>query len=423
MTPSSGIDNQLSELRKSLKAISEVPEPPKSTFRILGSARSEQTWNTFLAYFLDPTQPHGFDADLLKSFLDKVREETPIEINYLHRDIKNTDVDTEVSTPQNNRFDIVIRAGDEWFVCIESKVDAFEGDRQTQRYIEDKHIGSEEKSKYPEDNHYYVFLSKRATPDSKARGFVDVYWSQVVNAFTEVLQRSKGRYPERSVSQLEDFLSTITEVTNMTEDDYTRTQIEKVQLLAEYKEEIDELVTASNQLRQRALDEWPERFRDHINDEVWTQEWHARDGKWGTIYRDGWYLDGDLNPTSNVSDTRGNNGLRLHFMHYLREEDSFLEGELRFELVCNTNVPLRDEFYRLYNSDQWQSEVQSALDTQDILNKGNKSTYTQKTYDIPQSDLPESYFDTLAIAFEEHLPVANVADKILSEALDNVKEC
>jgi len=56
------LDDRLRELRISLEAIPEVPEPPKSTFRILGSTRSEQHWNTFLAYFLDPTQPHGFGS-------------------------------------------------------------------------------------------------------------------------------------------------------------------------------------------------------------------------------------------------------------------------------------------------------------------------------------------------------------------------
>lgn len=416
------LEDRLSELRSSLRAIPEVAEPPKPTFRILGVQRSELTWNTFLAYFLDPSQPHGFDADLLKSLLEVVEQETAVEINYLHRDIETVEVDTEVTSPQNSRLDIVIRAPEEWFVCIESKVDAPEGDRQTQRYIEDDHIGAEEKSEYPEDNQHYIFLSKETAPDATADCFKDVNWSHVVEAFTEVLRRSQGRYPRRSASQLEDFLSTISEVTHMDDDEYTETQLEKVQLLAEYKEDIDELVAATNQLRQRALEEWPERFRSHVSDEAWTDEWHARSGKWGTIYRDSWYLDSDLNPTDDVAATRGNDGVRLHFMHYLRDEDSFLEGELQFELVCNTRVPVRDEFYELYTSDRWQAKVEPKLAEHNIMNRGNKSEYTHKTYDVAQSALPESYFETLATAFEEHRPLAEVANEILNEAVDNVVE-
>ena len=67
------LEEQFRELRTSLDAIPDVSEPPKSTLRILGSARSEQTWNTLLAYFLDPNQPHGFGIDLLTSFLGSSR--------------------------------------------------------------------------------------------------------------------------------------------------------------------------------------------------------------------------------------------------------------------------------------------------------------------------------------------------------------
>jgi hypothetical protein len=137
------LTDRFRELRTSLEALPEVTEPPKPMLRILGSARSEQKWNTMLAYFLDPTQPHGFGADLLKAFLDRVGQVTDDEIDYYHRDIEQVTVDTEVTSPQDNRLDILIRVPDEWFVCIESKVDASEGNRQTQRYVEDTHIGNE----------------------------------------------------------------------------------------------------------------------------------------------------------------------------------------------------------------------------------------------------------------------------------------
>jgi hypothetical protein len=416
------LKDRFRELRTSLEALPEVTEPPKPMLRILGSARAEQKWNTLLAYFLDPSQPHGFGVDLLKVFLDKASQVTDDKIEYYHRDIEQVTVDTEVESPQNNRPDILIRAPDEWFVCIEAKVDSSEGDRQTQRYVEDTHIGNEEKDEYPEDGRHYLFLSKKFTSDSSACEFEDIYWRHLVEAFQAELNLSHGQYPERSVSQLNDFLSTIITVTNMEEDNFEQIQKEKVQLLSEYRDDIDELLEAANSLRERALEDWPERFRNQVDDDMWTSEWHARDSKWGTIHMDGWYLDGDLNPTNNVEETRGNEGIRLHFMHYLQNEKSFQEGELRYELVCNTRVSLRDEFYRLYNNDKWQEELEEILDERDIVNRGNKPEYTHKTYEVDQSRLPESYFETLAVAFEEHLPVAEVIDKILDEAVANVKD-
>jgi hypothetical protein len=423
MATSEELRDRFRELRTSLKALPEVSEPPKSMLRILGSARSEQRWNTLLAYFLDPSQPHGFNADLLKAFLDVAQSKSDAEIEYYHRDIETIQVDTEATSPQNNRPDIVIRVPGEWFVCIESKVEATEGERQTERYTEDSHINNDEKSEYSKDGHHYLFLSKRFAPDSRASGFSDLYWDQVVDAFHEELRRSHGKYPERSVNQFEDFLSTITQVTSMEDDDFTTIQKEKVQLLSEYRNDIDDLLEATNSLRERAIEDWPELFRSQVDGELWTDEWNTRPdhGEFGVLFRDGWYLDNEeLEPTLDYKATQGNTGFRLHFVHLIRRKESFTRGKLIYILRSPTNVELRDEFNELYTSDRWQNELEPILDERDITNKGNLRDYTHKEYEVDQSGLPESYFETLAVAFEEHLPVARGADEILDEALRNV---
>lgn len=143
MAATDELEEELRELRTSLEALPSVSEPPKPTLRILGSANSEQYWNTLLAYFLGPSQPHGFGADLLKSFLDTMQRETNIDLEYFHRDIESVTVETETTTPHGNRFDIVIRAPETWFVWIEAKVEAPEGTDQTQRYVCDTHVGGE----------------------------------------------------------------------------------------------------------------------------------------------------------------------------------------------------------------------------------------------------------------------------------------
>ncbi|QLG61932.1 PD-(D/E)XK nuclease family protein [Halorarum salinum] len=202
MAATDDLEERLRELRASLEALPSVSEPPKTTLRILGSTKSEQHWNTLLAYFLDPSQPHGFGPDLLKSFLDRVQIETDIDLEYFHRDIEAVSVDTELTSPRDNRLDIVLRAPNAWFVWIEAKVDASEGTKQTDRYVKDTHLGNEEKAEYPDDGQHYLFLSKEHAPDSSAGEFEDLYWRHVVEAFRDELNHAHGQYPERSVNQL-----------------------------------------------------------------------------------------------------------------------------------------------------------------------------------------------------------------------------
>lgn len=418
------LTDRLRELQLSLDAIPKVPEPPKSTFRILGSTRSEQDWNTFLAYFLDPSQPHGFGADLLKAFINAVQRETDSEIEYYHRDIQDVQIGTELTSPQNNRLDILVRAPKKWFIWIEVKVDSSEGRRQTERYVEDTHVGTEEKSEYPKDGKHYIFLSKRYASKATADEFHDLSWQHLVDSFEERLGRSHGRYPERSVSQLKDFLSTVGTVTSTDESDYTMIQKEKVRLLAEYREDIDRLLEAAEALRERAEEEWPTLFLNQLPDELWTEEWTMRDDpdKWGCIFRHGWYLDDQsIEPTTNSEATWGDTGFRLHFSHTIRKQRSFSQGKLTYSLICPTGVPLRDEFHSAYNSGRWQNELQPLLQERNITNTGNKREVTTKTYNVDQSGLPESYFETLVNAFEEHLPVAEVVNNVLSEAVNELE--
>ena len=425
MATSKELNDRMRDLRTSLRAIPDIPESPKSTFRILGSTRSEQDWNTFLAYFLDPSQPHGFGVDLLKSFLNVVQRETATDLEYFHQEIEKVSVATELTSPMDNRLDILIRVPEKWFVWIESKVDAPEGKCQTERYVNDTHVGNEEKGEYPKTGQHYVFLSKRYSADATSNEFEDLSWQQVVDAFRERLKRSHGRYPERSVAQLEDFLSTITTVVSTEEDDYIMTQKEKVRLLSKYREDIDELLEAADSLRQRALEEWPTLFRSQLDEELWTGEWQMCDnpGKYGRLFRHGWWLDNEnLAPTTDNEATWGETGFRLHFGHNLRHRRTFARGELTYYLICGTRVPLRDEFNQVYNSDRWQAELDPLLEEREITNKGNKAEIMTKTYDVDQSGLPESYFTTLATAFEEHYPIAEIIDEVLEEAIGRLED-
>ncbi|WP_267642070.1 hypothetical protein [Haloarchaeobius amylolyticus] len=211
----------------------------------------------------------------------------------------------------------------------------------------------------------------------------------------------------------------------MEDNDFTQTQKEKVRLLSEYRSDFDELLEAAEKLRQRSVEEWPEQFQKQLSDDLWSEEWMIRcePREYGCIFKHGWYLnDENLEPTNVAEETNGYSGLRLHFNHLIRSEQSFSQGQLTYRLRCPTNVPLRDEFHQLYNSEQWQSKLEPLLDEKGITNKGNKRDYMQKTYDVDQSGLPESYFKTLVVAFKEYLEIADIVDEILDEARVNIKD-
>ena len=100
----------------------------------------------------------------------------------------------------------------------------------------------------------------------------------MVDAFHEQLRRSHGKYLEGSASQLEDFLSTISQVTSIEDDDFTTIQKGKVRLLSEYRNDVDDLLDAAESIRRRAIEDWPEMFRSQIGDELWTDEWWVYEG-------------------------------------------------------------------------------------------------------------------------------------------------
>jgi len=85
-----------------------------------------------------------------------------------------------------------------------------------------------------------------------------------------------GGIPNGGVDQLGDYLSTITTVTRIDEDEFTQTQKEKVRLLDEYQDDIDALFEAAETLRQQAVEEWPALFLAELDDGLWTDEWHYR---------------------------------------------------------------------------------------------------------------------------------------------------
>jgi len=94
MATSDQLTDRLRELHRSLYAVPEVSEPPKSILRI--SLHPLRTTTEYPTGILSTGRLSrmGFGADLLKAFLDTAHQESGMAVEYYHRDIQTVRAET-----------------------------------------------------------------------------------------------------------------------------------------------------------------------------------------------------------------------------------------------------------------------------------------------------------------------------------------
>ena len=223
MTSPAEIEHLREQLNSLESAINRIPSPaptPKTTLQIQGEASSEDAWQNYLSYFIDPSSPHGLGSDALNLFLQSLSEWTEgIIPDHAPDDIT---VVTEQQTESGNQPDLIIHDSERFFICCELKLYSSEGENQTLRYANDESIGQHSKANFPEQGHHYVYLKRRGHPNATADEFFNITWEQVKEWLTPLVLDDRGRYPTRTTAQLSDFLYTIQQ--DMTEDKHIRTE-------------------------------------------------------------------------------------------------------------------------------------------------------------------------------------------------------
>jgi hypothetical protein len=403
------VKKELKKLETGLGATSDTKEPPYTTLQILNRGHRERAWHKTLEYFIDPDKPHGFGTEVLDRFLSTIQEHEETDFRYSEFNLENVRIESEVDTP-HGRIDLVVTSGQEWFLCVELKVESKEGTQQTERYVETENIGDVTKEEFSDGS--YIYISKESGDSPSADEFADVSWKAIVKGFENILSESRGRYPARSLAQLSDFVDTVKEETGMTEDTYEQEQRKKAKLYAEHQEAIEEARDAFNHIVEREQNRWSERFVSEFELPSWDDEWNCDTGEKGQIYMDNWRLNSNMNPTAVTS---ADNRVQLHFVHLIRDEDALRDGRLIFETKWPSGDEIRDRF------DEWftkkgEERVKSAA--HGIETSAGQIVYTRKIYEFDVSNFPESYYETLVEAFEEHQEVAD----ILSEGLEKVLE-
>ncbi|MFN3197227.1 MAG: PD-(D/E)XK nuclease family protein [Bradymonadia bacterium] len=162
------LDNQpLAELEQLLAGF--------NLFEILGNTRREERHSDFLAFLLDPSQPHGFGDACLQAFMQAAIDGEAIEPSGLRKiDIALLDLSDAKVERERDRIDILVTSEAERCVMlVENKVDTDEHSNQLHRYLElTRH-------RYPEWSILPVFLTRDrhsgTHPAYHAVGYEDVH--------------------------------------------------------------------------------------------------------------------------------------------------------------------------------------------------------------------------------------------------------
>lgn len=409
-----GLKDDLNDFETSIDRIPSPEPPPKTTLQIQGNAGSEGAWQNYLGYFIDPTARHGLGTEALNKFLQGIGERVDGNLpEYASEDVV---VETERQSESGNRPDLIIRSEGRFFVCCELKLYSSEGERQTTRYVNDDQIGQTSKDEFPEEGRHYVYITRTARLDADADEFVNITWTDVMEWFRPLSISDLGRHPARTTAQLNDFLDTIRQ--DMTQDEHLRTATEKMRLYFNHQDAIQEAQAGLNAVYQHEVETWRRNFVESYTPESWSGEWHTNPNKYGQIYHSEWRQDDSLQ----IDDA----DITMHFVHLIRDIESFEEGKLTFQLRWPGSSRYRDRFKELFVSDRFADRLDPILGAHDIDKRADYSRrnprFTEKVYSVVKSDLPESYYEVLSQAVAEHQELGPAINEILATAIREVEQ-
>ena len=431
-----GSDEKLKELEENIDSLERFieqytklekkTERPKNIFSILRGPR-EGKYQSALAYFLDPAQPHGFKDAILKAFLNLIEEESGDPLETYSSKVKNDhiEINTEVNIKgeedEYGRIDLIIGGGPsskehpEWAIFIELKAGASEGEEQTKRYASAESwnfnwFRNNTLSINSLDEYEYVYISKEREKEAKSDVFESISWADLVRVFENKIEKGVFDYPHRSVVQFLDFLRSLKEVENMGDESKKRELelIEKRLKLYFGQKELIEKVEEANRQFQQDFDELAEHLYKRWEDKLYEIYDFSRSG-WTTRQANQRFREYDKLYPEYWSQRDGS--LEVFFVHSTTT-DSLHEGELRFRLRL---PPQRKAHTKTFEAEKSfndvlrqnlidnREELEEALkDAEDIqLSLGNAGALLFKRYELEEDNLYHSYLRNLEKACEE----------------------
>lgn len=433
------LKSRLAGLKSDLDRLPEADEPPSTTLQIIRSRQQEQDWQRLLFHYLSPDKSHGLDYALLEHLLSAFSERSDVDFAFSQLDLADIQIKQEVTVSNGRRPDAVIWASEDWFICWELKVGASEGEDQTRDYVASKAFSSINlrKDDVPADGHHYIYLA----PDGGspvADEFVPVSWKWVAEEIQTFLAESQGKYPGRTIAQLETFAGTIQSELQMTE--YQENQQEKVELYVEHYNGISEVQQVFDEQWEQFRETWGTRLFEALDTAVVVdspniedrrimakitmedgseKKWVVlQDSDWGTIYSpEHWRAEID----------QIDEEPRVYFLHRVGDKHKPVavgNRKLKFRLQSpryNSPTAFYENFATKFESDEQIADLIPARTTR----TGNKANVLEATYDInvdSHSDFFEAYIAALSLAMDEHVisnpELINRIDELYSETLE-----
>lgn len=405
-----------------IHGLSGTTERPKTAFELLNKARYEDAWQAYLGYFLNPGEPHELGGGFLSQFFT-VLEEDGISFSPPRTEFDETiDVTLERQSDDDNRPDIIITSGTEWFLCIELKVHSPEGrgeKAQTRRYANDPGIVPGRIDTYEDGG--YLYIKPASAPCSASDRFVDIDWTEVQTVIDDLIVDTSGSVSTRTLAQLSDFSTLIeSQLTMTTADEDTR---KRKDLYFEYRDEIKEVENAIESFVKSILQQrWGERLETeyrpaNTNDFEW--KYQAIGNSYGQVRVPRW-----------ETAKSGPEKLDIHWEHR-PEVGEFKKGQLRFileleEIDRGTMDEKSGDRYHKFREDILE-RVEAAVKKADeprwkeftVDPSSTKKRLVRFVYEYPAGD-EEGYYQSLQFALEDTWPVTELVTELL-ESTDYTK--
>ncbi|OYR52608.1 hypothetical protein DJ73_10185 [Halorubrum sp. Ea1] len=393
--------NHLEQLSGAVQQIPTPPSNPESVLSILGEARSETSWEALLTYFLNPTAPHGIDTDILSAFFDTISATTQSNLSPRSHQLSEVEIETQI-VADDGVPDLLLWVPDEWFCCVELKSHSAESNDQTLRYATSESLGPLTVGDFDPTDRHYLYLVPEATPPPASDAFATLHWEAVVGQMRTVLNENRGRYPVKSSAQLADFLDTIDDELNMT--DQERYQREKAQLVIDHNDALQEVLTALDDVVTAEIASWQDDFAD-VADSSWNAE--LAGNKYARVYRDEW-----------VRPTKGSAADQTPVVVYELQidADALRSGTPQIELKRTSDTADPQRVYNALYQESIQEELQSLAPRHDVRIRGQSDkVHTLETnidIDLAGGDTIGGQF---AIRVNELGPINRVIDQFVAD--------
>jgi|GEM_PF-5125734 len=192
------------------KELRDSEEPGDTILDVIGRSTREDAWQRLLAYFLTPARKHGYGDQILVSFLHSVERNTAIQ--GLDGPYDSVRVEIEKTTSKGDRIDLLLSQPEQWFLCIELKVEATEHHEQTKSYVDAQYLGGRDTSQFPPGGRNFLYVSPADAEEPVADDFETINWKHLLQRWDTVLdyhRTDQGAYPTRGIAQFAEFVAQI----------------------------------------------------------------------------------------------------------------------------------------------------------------------------------------------------------------------